>query len=393
MFDIEALFREADPAVSAAIPTPDSPEGRSIYREATSDSGARWVPLHSSRARVVAGVSLAGAAAAIAVAVLVVPGGPSKPTSAAATVLAREAAVAASQPTASPLPPGDYLYMGSVGVALSTQLGADQPSSATSSSGGPSQTYSVLAPLNRQVWIAADGSGRLEQTYGTPRFLTSADRAAWVADGEPSVLPASANVDSLEGKGELAPDLSGLPTDPTALLANIENGKVENAGVPVSDAEAFKTVGSLLENTAASPTLRAALYQVAAKIPGVTLVGTVTDAVGRSGTAVAFTSGGERDELIFNPTTSALLGETTVVTDPRQLCRLEVSVGTVVYATSYVTSGVVRSTSDVPPGSSLGSYHVTIPAISPASSSATAPSCPSVPATTEPTVSTTLPAS
>jgi hypothetical protein len=378
MFDIEALFREADPARSAATPTADSPEGRRMYREVTSGSGARRGALHGSRARVVAGVVLAGAAAAVAA--LVVPGGPSRPSSSAAAVLARVAAVAASQPTASPLSPGDYLYMASVGVALSA-------------SSGPSQTYSVLAPVTRQVWIAADGSGRLAQTYGTPSFLTPADRAAWVADGKPSVLPASANIDSLEGKGQLAPDLAGLPTDPTALLADIEDGKVENAGVPVGAAEAFQTVGDLLENTAASPALRAALYHVAAEIPGVTLVGTVTDAVGRSGTAVAYTSGGERDELIFDPTTSDLLGETTVVTDPSQLCRLDVSVGTVVYETSYVASGVVSSTSDVPPGTSLGSYHVAIPPNPPATGS-TAPSCPSVPeTTTEPPVSSTLPPS
>ena len=143
MFDIEALFREADPARSAATPTADSPEGRRMYREATSGSGARRGALHGSRARVVAGVVLAGAAAAVAA--LVVPGGPSRPSSSAAAVLARVAAVAASQPTASPLSPGDYLYMASVGVALSA-------------SSGPSQTYSVLAPVTRQVWIAADGS-------------------------------------------------------------------------------------------------------------------------------------------------------------------------------------------------------------------------------------------
>jgi len=39
-------------------------------------------------------------------------------------------------------------------------------------SGPPKQTFSVYAPVTRQVWIATDGSGRLEQSYGTPSFLT-----------------------------------------------------------------------------------------------------------------------------------------------------------------------------------------------------------------------------
>jgi len=41
-------------------------------------------------------------------------------------------------------------------------------------------------------------------------------------------------------------------------------------------------------------------------MPGVTLIGTVTDAAGRSGTAVAYASNGEQNELIFDPTTSVL---------------------------------------------------------------------------------------
>ena len=115
-----------------------------------------------------------------------------------------------------------------------------------------------------------------------------------------------------------------------------------------SAAGTFEIIGDLLRETDASPTLRATLYQAAAQIPGVTLIGTVTDAAGRSGTAVAYASNGGQDELIFDPTTSVLLGEATVVTDPSQLCRLDVSVGAVISETSYVASGVVNSTSDVP---------------------------------------------
>jgi hypothetical protein len=54
---------------------------------------------------------------------------------------------------------------------------------------------------------------------------------------------------------------------------------------------------------------RAALYRVAALIPGVQLLGIVRDHSGRRGLGVAFTSHGFVNELIFNPRTAALLGE------------------------------------------------------------------------------------
>ena len=396
MFDVETLFREADPARLTDLPSAGSEEGQWLYRHVTSSASFGRASAHRTRVRIVAGVGLVGVAAAVVA--VVVPGSPGTPANAAAATLTRLARVAADQPPASPLPAGDYLYTASVGVELISQVHDQQPTpGASGPSGAAQQTFSVLAPVTRQVWIAADGSGRLLQSYGTPSFLTPTDRAAWVADGEPAVLQPSSNVDSLEAKGALSgPNLAGLPTDPTALLADIEARKVEDA--PAGESYTFKIVGDLLRETDASPALRAALYKAAAEIPGVALVGTVSDAVGRSGTAVAYTGNGERDELIFDPTTSALLGEEVVVTDPSQLCQLDVSVGTVISETSYVTTGVVNSTSDVPAGTSIASYHVAIPADSSEGSSGTSgtsrtSSCPSAPVTTVPPVSTTLPPS
>jgi hypothetical protein len=198
-----------------------------------------------------------------------------------------------------------------------------------------------------------------------------------VSDGSPDILPASSDVDSIEAKGALVvPDLSNLPTNPGTLLAGVEARTVGSSfDAPAGAAGTFEIIGDLLRETDASPRLRAALYQAAAQMPGVTLIGTVTDAAGRSGTAVAYASGGEQNELIFDPTTSVLLGEATVVTDPTQLCRLDVSVGTVLGETSYVASGVVNSTSDVPEGTSLTSYHVAIPASPSSSGSASSSNC------------------
>jgi hypothetical protein len=305
--------------------------------------------------------------------------------------------VAANQPAAAALPPGQYEYTASVGMDLISRIyeNDELPGSPTAS-GPPKQTFSVYAPVTRQVWIATDGSGRLEQSYGEPSFLTPADRAAWVSDGSPDILPASSDVDSIEAKGALvAPDLSNLPTNPGTLLAGIEARTIGSFfGAPAGAAGTFEIIGDLLRETDASPTLRAALYQAAAQMPGVILIGTVTDAAGRSGAAVAYASSGEQNELVFDPTTSVLLGEATVVTDPSQLCRLDVSVGTVLSETSYVASGVVNSTSDVPEGTPLTSYHVAIPASPRSSGSPSSSNCSSATpspgtGTSSPTVSTT----
>jgi hypothetical protein len=273
------------------------------------------------------------------------------------------AKVAAQQQPSSALPPGDYLYSEAVGYELVSQIG----------SGGPDETYSVFAPFTREVWTASDGSGRLLQQYTGATFLSSSDKAAWQAAGSPQSngLPSILkDVDSNEGAGQLSPSLGTLPTDPSQLLADIEAGKVDDNGAPPGNAGAFQIVGSLLD-------------QVAAEIPGVTLVGTTRDVTGRTGTAVAFTSEGQTDELIFDPSTSFLLGEETLVSDPTDFCRIGVAAGTVISSTSYVGSAVVNSiATEVPSGlAAPSSYNVTVPAQVPAP----------VPTCAPPSVTTTLP--
>jgi hypothetical protein len=266
------------------------------------------------------------------------------------------------------LPAGGYLYNGAVGFELVSQIG----------NGGDQQTYSVFASFTRQVWAASDGSGRLSQRYTGATFLSPTDQAAWSAMGstEANGLPAVLrDIDSTEGPGQLAPSLGSLPTDPKALLADIQAGKVDAGGAPPGDAGAFQVIGDLLERADASPALRSALYQAAAEIPGVELIGTAHDAVGRTGTAVA-----------FDPKSSQLLGEATVVSDPAAYCRLGLRAGTVVSSTSYLGNAIASSTTQVPAGLvAPTAFHIDLP-----SSATVAPTCaPSPPTATVPPVSTT----
>ena len=245
----------------------------------------------------IAAAALAAAALAIVVDGTLQPGTPGAPDPAAAAVLTRLAHVAAAQPAVDAPGPGQYLYVRS----------QDAYADDTVTAGG--RYYSVLVPHTREIWLGADGSGWLRETDGTPVFLTPADRAAWVAAGSPALPSGGDNTQFGAGCLSIGPiDMSSLPTDPAALGAMLSARRIE--GGPPGPAEDFVQVGDLLRETDASPALRAAIYQVASKIPGVVALGTVADHEGRSGVGLAYDSHGVQSALIFDPATSALLGET-----------------------------------------------------------------------------------
>jgi hypothetical protein len=145
---------------------------------------------------------------------------------------------------------------------------------------------------------------------GKPRFVSADQRAGWVAAGSPP-LPEAGQVDdtTLSGGGPI--DASDLPTDPAALRQMIEAREIRGVEGPPGEAETFTLIGDMLRGTYLPSAIRAAIYQLTAELPGVELLGDVEDPVGRSGTGIAFTDRkrGTRHELIFDPETSALLGE------------------------------------------------------------------------------------
>ena len=117
---------------------------------------------------------------------------------------------------------------------------------------------------------------------------------------------------SLFGEGLTWDQLYALPTDPAKLGAVLSNrvkgyGPDPNPTGGVSAVqEEFVEIGDLLRESPASPALRKALYEVAAGIPGVRLVGNLKDALGRTGVGVA--RDGE-DTLLIDPASGQLLAE------------------------------------------------------------------------------------
>jgi hypothetical protein len=262
--------------------------------------------------------ALTAAAAVTAVAVLLGGGSHGTERASAATALRHAAAVARRQ-RGLVLRPGRYLYVKSIDAYLGTDT--DSPS------------FSFLTPHVREIWIGADG-GRIREHSGPRRFLSERDRRNWIAHGRPSLGEPSTS------ETRIRPRPLDLPSDPDELYRRLEQESVGH-GNSIPD-EMLQLVGNSLRETNASPAQRAALYAVAARIPGVELVGAVTDALGRSGVAVA------RDDdhakirytLVFDPKTAALLAEEQVVLPGNAL---GYPAGTRIGYATYVQSGIVDS--------------------------------------------------
>lgn len=138
--------------------------------------------------------------------------------------------------------------------------------------------YPDAAPAQREVWHARTGVGVLRDGTDT-------------APGAPLRTDSLATPDVfvVGGHGLSWADLDALPTDPVELGRTL---RALVAGHPSGeDNELWESVTGLLLESPASPELRRALWQVAATVPGVELLGATTDAAGRQGTGI------ERDEL------------------------------------------------------------------------------------------------
>lgn len=182
-----------------------------------------------------------------------------------------------------------------------------------SAAGGPATT----APAHtRQVWLSADGSqagliredGQPDSTVGgaTPPVYAIESRGA-----APKPSSAGPNPPSVTNPTHVF--VAALPTDPDALLKLIRD-ETRGQGTD-ADQRAFTAIGELLAETWAPPQVSAALYQAAARIPGVTVVPSATDAAGREGIAVARSAQGRQTQWIFDRATHTFLGERTVLTE------------------------------------------------------------------------------
>jgi hypothetical protein len=226
-------------------------------------------------------------------------------------------------------------------VTSAPSAGATSPSLVAA----PGQYYywKTVRPLEggnvvEELWWGTDGSGRYQvdatnEAYGTPKSQT------WQPGGLPGVWP-------------FETDVSGLSTDPATLLNQLLDRSAEGGASPMPEvtlspgvspetSRIWRSIQNMLEQGAAIPALRAALFDVAAGLDGVREEPGATDPVGRPAVALSLSiaqyDGGCADTMWFDPDTHVLLAS-----DGDLGCSPSMIV---------VAGGIVGSTSDtVAPG-------------------------------------------
>jgi hypothetical protein len=184
------------------------------------------------------------------------------------------------------------------------------------------ESWSVYRTEVREEWRSETEPGRLRVVSPPPQFVGPGDKAAWEAAGSPNFL-AGASGETVERT--LPPDSEGtaasrLPADPDALYEELSQRaqKVDNSAPP--QVRTLLLIADLLQDPAASPHLRAALYRAAEKIPGIQYFGATKDEAGRPGVAIGmesdYSGGPARYELIWDPETSEALATTAIVLEP-----------------------------------------------------------------------------
>jgi hypothetical protein len=260
------------------------------------------------------------------------------PQNAGAATVLRDAARKLEAAPATPLGAGQYWYVEQRGHTLAE--GAN----------GGSTSYAALTTMVHKLWIGRDGSGRIVRTNQDPQWVTPADRERWLAAGSPSL--AGGGIDEQEAPGRLSfafgsrvltyDELRALPTDPAVLAPMVEAAAVGDSWSAAW--QQLDLIAELLRGAPLAPAQSAALYEVASTLPGIELIGPTSDSLGRPGVGVAVTSNGFREELVLDSVTGQLLGEFQT----NLVARADLPAGTVIESVSYVSTGVVNSTTQEP---------------------------------------------
>jgi hypothetical protein len=332
--DLDAMLAEAAPARHVPLDGPDSPAAVSLYRQITAQQPAAGPARHRRRITLAAltGVAIAAASATAAL-VIIIPGSPGRvpgltphSKTPAAAVLAEAAQAAARRPTAASTGPGRYVYV----EAIEGQWNG----------GVASQPDTVgICVQTVQVWAAPDGAGR--EVASAPKGPCS--------DG---LIPSQTFKKGQEIDLIVYPRAADLPRELPALeqfiVQHFEDGHADAVAT-------FDFAGTFLQSGAA-PRVRAELYRMIEKLPGLESLGPMTDKLGRHGIGVGLTADGSRYVLIFDPATSAVLEEEVVTLDASQALgppgTASPAVGEVSGYTVYEASGVVNSLTAVPSAAS-----------------------------------------
>ncbi|MFI9326145.1 CU044_5270 family protein [Kitasatospora sp. NPDC052868] len=224
--------------------------------------------------------------------------------------------------------PGQFIYIKSKVSYLSYSQNADTNESRT-----------WVQPLHqREIWKSADAlNGWLDE----PGYQD--EGGIGLGNDNPHSKPVNGKDIPGEALALSYNWLKAQPTDPDQLLKTIYT----TAGGPRDrDQQAFETIKSIINEQLVPGPNAAALYQAAAKIPGVVVVQNSQDAAGRTGLALARLDEqtGERIELVFDRTTFTYLGSRGV-----QIKQVNnIKPGTVTERTAVLERAVVNTKKERP---------------------------------------------
>ncbi|HEX4721247.1 MAG TPA: CU044_5270 family protein [Pseudonocardiaceae bacterium] len=278
---IEALRPEAPLPTALEL---GAARGR-LFAEFATPPAAENTPRSRGRLLWFAGAGVA-AAAVVAAAVLVPGGGPSTTPSGpkvlnAAQVLTDAAAAARTSPDVVPRP-DQFVY-------IKTNSGHETD----------------------QMWLSIDGTHDGLIVNGATRTLNPGCR-----DGRQAVAGGDNTAHGATQPCQPQPAYDpSLPTSPDALLRYLSNGRTFDPSQPSELNQVGKAIGELFTDSYVLPSKRAAVFEAAAKIPGLQVVPNAPG--GAIGVAWPLDKGGsptgnDSTELLFRSTTHAYLGITTV---------------------------------------------------------------------------------
>jgi hypothetical protein len=293
------------------------------------------------RRRYVLALGGAVAVAAAAVVLLVSPSGGQQ--SAAASTLRQAAAQLDGQP-AQLLPTGSYWYV------RTRERGLDESSYRVDEQ---ERIAGIFTDDENEQWIANDGSGGEYGAIGAPFALNAAGRAALSELETIHPMPARTSGIAEDGPDLIAAyfgshpvtpgDVAALPTDQASLRAM--------TGAD-SDAQAFWTLSEALFVMPFDGQVDAALYRLAAQLPGVRQLGPTTDSLGRAGVTLGIDEGSSRLALTIDPSSGRLLerSQTKIASDSLDA---QVPIGTVTWRETVLATDIVPALAARPDGTQL----------------------------------------
>ncbi|MFL6118241.1 CU044_5270 family protein [Actinophytocola sp.] len=128
--------------------------------------------------------------------------------------------------------------------------------------------------------------------------------------------------------------MAALPRDPGRLYDRLRTDTRGHG--PDENQEMLVYVADMLRSGLVPADLRAALYRVLAKVPGLQITEQMANLDGQKGTAYGVTAAGTRHDVIINPTTGQFMGEREITEDAMD----DIPAGTVTEYTSVTTAVV-----------------------------------------------------